>query len=75
MFNKFVSFLLLPAVIILLIAETIWQTILFFIKTLKENTNEAYIEYKRIWYQKEDYSIDDDFNDIDDDFNDFWNAK
>jgi hypothetical protein len=72
MFNKFFSFLLLPAVIILLIAETIWQTILFFVKTLKQNTHEAYLEYKHIWYQKEDYSADDDFNDVDDDF---WNAK
>jgi len=72
MFNKFVSFLLLPLVIILLIAETTWQTVLFFAKTLKRNTHEAYLEYKRIWYQKEDYSADDDFNDIDDDF---WNAK
>lgn len=70
MIHKFISFLLLPIVVVLLIAQTLWQAINFFITALKQNTHEVYTEYKTIWHQR------DDSDDLDDDLDDdFWNAK
>ena len=61
------AILIFPVVLLLVIAQSIWNSLKFLGRDIKENAVEAYELYKEIWQEAEKSEIEEQ--------SDFWNAQ